>query len=316
MWKAKGLGIRKIGRKLGRHHTSIGREIKRNNFKGYYVAIHAQAKTEKRKVVARKRHLLKNEDVYAYTLDKLRESWSPEQISGELKLNHPNDKHWHIHHETIYRFIYSNKQQCRKLWEYLPRKQKRRRKQTGRSSQRVRIPNRVSIHSRSKKIDNRKEFGHWESDTVLGKRRGKSIHTEVERKSRLIKARFKQSTVAESTIKTQVKIFSRISSQARKSTTMDNGCENVLHNQLKQTLKMKTYFADPYSSWQRGTNEYHNGLIRRYLPKGTSFDNLTQEELDDIVAEINSRPRKCLNYKTPNEVYSKELKSAGGAIQL
>src|SRR3989338_8640589 len=112
---------------------------------------------------------------------------------------------------------------------------------------------------------------------------------------------------SEETIVVQKAMFQNLPSKLRKSTTLDNGKENHLHGKLKD-LGMQTYFADPYSSWQRGTNEYHNGLLRRYLPKGTSFIHLTQGELDDIVEEINNRPRKVLRYKTPKEVL-------GGAIQ-
>jgi IS30 family transposase len=167
---ARGIGIKKISRRLSKHHTSISREIKRNSFKGHYLSLHAQAKTNKRKSDAGKRHPLKNPDVFRFTIEHLVRGWSPEQISGKLKLNYPDDKHWHIHHETIYRFIYSEDQKHRLWWEYLPRKQKRRRKQTGRSSQRVRIPDRVSIHSRPKRANTREEFGHWEGDSVIGKR--------------------------------------------------------------------------------------------------------------------------------------------------
>ena len=316
LWHAKGIGVREIGRRLGRHHTNISREIKRNHFKGHYVAIHAQTKTNKRKNGAGRRHPLKNPDVFRFTIEHLFRGWSPEQIAGKLKLDHPNNSDWHIHHETIYRFIYSESQKHRRWWEYLPRKQKRRRKQTGRSSQRIRIPNRVSIHSRLERANTREEFGHWEGDSVIGKRSGLCLQTEVERKSRYLKAYPKQSTYADSTIQAQIKIFSSLPKQSRKSTTLDNGSEFVLHTKLKQILNMDTYFADPYSSWQRGTNEYHNSLLRRYLPKGTSFDNLTLEELKDILTEINNRPRKCLNFYTPKEVFLRELKKVGGAIRF
>lgn len=150
----------------------------------------------------------------------------------------------------------------------------------------------------------------------MGRRRGICLQTEVERRSRLLQARLKHSTNAESTLAAQQQIFSKLPKVARKSTTLDNGKEFVQHTQLRENLKMDTYFADPYSAWQRGTNEHHNGLLRRYLPKGSSFDDLTQEELEDIIAELNNRPRKCLGFYTPKEVFLEELISAGVAIQL
>jgi len=313
---AQGVTIREIGRQLGRYHSSISREIKRNNFKGYYIAIHAQARTDTRKTLAGKRHLLKNTDVFRYVIIRIVRGWSPEQISGRLALDHPDDEYWCIHHETIYRFIYSKEQVYRRWWEYLPRKQKRRRRQTGRSAQRVHIPNRISIHLRPEEANSRGEFGHWEGDSIIGKRKGICLQTEVERKSRYLQAELKQSTKADSTIKAQLRIFSSLPVVSRKSTTLDNGVEFLKHGRLRQDLNMDTYFADPYSSWQRGTNEYHNGLLRRYLPKGSSFDSLTPSDLIDIVGEINNRPRKCLGYYTPKEVFLRELKQAGGAIRI
>ena len=313
VWYSKGLSRRDIAKKLGRHHTSVSREIKRNNFKHkYYIAIHAQAQTSKRVVKARRRHPLKNPQVYRWVVSRLLRGWSPEQICGRMKLVFPKDKSMRISPETIYSFIYSKKQSHRKWWEYLPRKQKKRKKQKGRKVHKSRIPNRVSIHTRSTLVDQRKVFGHWEGDSVIGKRSGVVIHTSVERKTRYLKAKLVGSLESPARLLAQLSLFVRMPKMARKSTTLDNGKEFASHATLRQVLDMKTYHCDPYSSWQRGTNENTNGLLRRYLPKGTNFDHLTQQELDDIVEELNNRPRKCLNYYTPNEIFKKEL---GGAIQ-
>ena len=152
------------------------------------------------------------------------------------------------------------------------------------------------------------EIGHWEGDTVEGKGHKDGIHTEVERVSRYLLAKKIGAITSEATIIVQKELFFSLPEVVRRTTTLDNGRENHLHYQL-QALGMQTYFADPYSSWQRGTNENTNGLLRRYLPKKTSFIPLTQEELDEIVWEINNRPRKVLHYRTPFEILS-------GAIQL
>jgi len=310
---SKGLSGRQIAKKLGRHHTSISREIKRNSFKGkYYVAIHAQAQTRRRVVKARKRPTLKNPQVYRWAISRLLRGWSPEQIVGRMKLIFPQNPSMRISPETIYQFIYSKGQAHRKWWEYLPRKQKKRKKQAGRSVHKSRIPNRVSIHQRPIKVDQREVFGHWEGDSVIGKRGGKAIHTTVERKTRILKAKLVGSMESPARILAQLSLFVSLPTKARRSTTLDNGKEFINHAVLRNVLDMKTYHCDPYSSWQRGTNENTNGLLRRYLPKGTNFDSLTQRELDEIVEEINNRPRKCLKYYTPNEVFKKEL---GGAIQ-
>jgi len=172
----------------------------------------------------------------------------------------------------------------------------------------------MHLRDKNKNIFDKKEFGHWEGDSVIGRQtKGKIIHTEVERKTRLLKARIASDKSSIKTINAQIKIFTTIPKKARKSTTLDNGLEFAKHFILWQFGTM-TYFADPYSSWQRGSNEYHNGLIRRYLPKKTSFNNLDQQELDDITEEINNRPRKVLKFSTPKEAFQHELRVKGGAI--
>lgn len=303
VWNGGGISLREIARRLGRSPSTISEEIKRNSYKGYYVAIHAQAVTEERKVRARKRHPLKDPQTYACVLEKLRDGWSPEQIAGRLRKENGKTI---ICHETIYQFIYSAENKDKKLWEYLPRKQVRRKKKWGRKVKRERIPERVSIHQRPEIVNQRLVFGHWEGDNIVGKGGRDGIRTEVERLSRYTLAVKLSRLTAEKTVQGQKHIFSSLSKNARHSTTIDNGQEHVKHIELKD-LGMRTYFADPYSSWQRGTNEYHNGLIRRYLPKRTSFADLTQEELDDIIWEINNRPRKILNYNTPEEIFNSYL---------
>lgn len=301
--RAKGLSIRAIASKLDRSPSTISREIRRNRWQDYYVAIHAQAVSDERKLLARKRHPLRNERMFVYIMDKLKDSWSPEQIAGRLKNEHPNDKSWHIHHETIYRYIYSKENKIKKLWEYLPRKQKRRKKQNGRSSQRVRIPDRVSIHQRPKEIEKKHVFGHWEGDSVESKSHKGGVHTQVERKTRYYLVCKIKDLSAEQTTKAQSKMYRDLPNLAKKSTTVDNGREFTDH----KSFSLPVFFADPYSSWQRGSNEYHNGLLRRYLPKGTDFNPIDQTEIDDIVEEINNKPRKCLHYQTPKEAFTKEL---------
>jgi len=306
--KASGLSIREIGRQLGRHHTVISRELKRNRFSDGYVAIHAQSLVNKRKVSSRHRHPLKNKLVYSYVIEKLRDSWTPEQISGRLKLENGQSV---ICWETIYSFIHNPKNKDKKLWEYLTLKRKKRKKKQNRSVQRERIPNRVSIHFRDKSVDTRESFGHWEADSVIGRQtKGKVIHTEVERKTRYLQATVINSKSSQDTVNAQIQIFNKLSA---KTVTMDNGTEFVKHEELNK-LGIKTYFADPYCSGQRGTNENTNGLIRRYLPKKTSFDNLPQSDLDDIVWEINNRPKKVLQFFTPFEALQKELLIMGGAF--
>ncbi len=256
------------------------------------------------------RHPLKNKSVYKYVLRKLRLSWSPEQIAGRLKLMKPDNQYWNIHHETIYRFIYDKNNEHKLLWEYLPRKQKKRKKKYGRKVHRSRIPDRASIHLRPESVEDRLEFGHWEGDSIEGKAHRGGIHTEVERKTRFVMGEMLKTLKAVETQYVASQMFSGLPEQAKKSTTLDNGKENTNHKKFGLPVD----FADPYSSWQRGTNENSNGLIRRYLPKKTDLTQVTQKELDDIIHEINNRPRKCLGFRTPQEAFEEELKTMGVAI--
>lgn len=309
--KAKGISLRGIAKNIGRSISTISEELKRNSsFEAgelVYEAISAQEEYEKRKSKAGKRVSLKNKQIYQYVIEKLRDGWSPEQISGRLKRNHPHDKSWWISYETIYQYIFNPDNADETLWEYLPRHRKKRRKKGGRRVHKGKIPDRVSIHLRPKIIDNRKVFGHFEGDTVEGKGHRDGFHTEVERLSRVIFAVKVKSITSEEGLSAQKQIFSDLPKQARKSTTLDNGRENHMHKTLEKELGVRTYFADPYSSWQRGTNENSNGLIRRYFPKKTDLSQVTQEELDEVLLEINNRPRKVLKYQTPLEVFTYHL---------
>ena len=303
-----------IARRLGREVSTIGRELKRNRWGETYIAIHAQQQARDRAVrVAHSKQPLKNRDVYDYATARLRDGWSPDQIAGRLKRNHPGNPHFWITAETIYRWIYQPEQVKRDdpWYEYLRRKQKKRKKYKGRKVHRSCIPDRVSIHERPEAINNRAVFAHWEGDTVEGKAHRDGLHTEVERMSRLIMAKKVDAITSEATIRVQQQMFADLPSKARKTTTLDNGRENHLHKRLR-LLQMQTYFADPYSSWQRGTNEHGNWHLRYYFPKGTDFQEVSEEELQDVVDEINDRPRKILGYMTAREKFIQLLEEARG----
>lgn len=344
-WKNQGLSNIDCGKRLGRDKSTIGRELKRNKTKVWtgksdeliYEVNHAQFAADQRKQKAfNAKEPLKNKKIYGYVMDHLRQGESPEAIAGRLKYqDHKDDKSWWICHETIYAFIYKEKTELTKqglitqalldkrllghtqawtvtdferpLYEFLRRKQTKRRKKGGRIVHRSRIPERVSIHQRSEIINQRMEFGHWEGDTVEGLRHRDGIHTEVERVSRFINAKKVKAIDSRSALDAQLSIFSKLPKHARRSTTLDNGRETHLHFTLRHELEMETYHADPYSSWQRGTNEHGNGLLRCYFPKGTDFTKVTDEELEDVIWELNNRPRKILKYKTAQEVFNEYL---------
>lgn len=310
-WREKGLSNKKIARLLGRSVSTIGREITRNRFKGWvYEPLHAQNLSEQRKKKAwGAKEPLKNPRLYSYVLEKLRDGWSPEQIAGRLRLvEHKSDSSWRICPETIYHYIYKSENKGKRLWEYLRRKQVRRRIRLGRKSRRVRIPDRVSIHLRPEVVDQRTEVGHWEGDSIVGKGKKSGIHTEYERVTSLIKLKRLSRIDSQATILAQMKIFSPLPRLLRHSTTLDNGLEMVEHTKLKTILGMNTYFADPYSSWQRGGNENANLWIRYYFPKGTDFSEVKDEELAEVEMELNNRPRKRLQYRKPIEVFNSYLR--------
>lgn len=250
LWKRQGFSIRECGRRLGRSHSTVVRELKRNRFKkGVYEPLNAQGKAESRKKKAwGAKQPLKNPWVYAFVIDGLRQGWSPEQIAGRLRHDHPRDKSWWICHETIYRFIYHPDNQEKGWWEYLRRKQKRRRKKAGRKAHRVRIPDRVSIHQRPRVVDRRKQPGHWEGDSIVGKDYQNGLHTEYERVFSFTRIEKLDKLDAKNTLRAQRKIFEPLPKNLRRSTTLDNGMEMVFHRWLRKRLGMKTYFADPYAS--------------------------------------------------------------------
>lgn len=302
--KGKGWSNKDIAGRLDKSVSTIGREINRNSFKDkYYVAIHAQSLHEKRKTVARGRHPLRSPQVYSHVVDKLRAGWSPEVIAGRLKKSFGKTV---VCHESIYAFIYSDHSEAKrlKLWEYLPRKHRKRKLKGGRKVNKSRIPGRIGIHQRPAQVGIRKVVGHWEADTMEGKRvDSDGVHVDIERVTRKIVATKISSLRAGETIQAQIDKLGSVNTVFKKTITFDNGKEFTQHQKL-HSLGFDTYFADKHSPWQKGAVENVIGLIRRYLPKGTSLKTLTQSELDDIVWEINNRPRKILNFNTAQEVYN------------
>lgn len=303
---ASGASLRLIARQLGRSVSSISDEVKRNSVDGVYKAIEAQEVSQKRNTKSRKTNPLKNPTIYGYVRDKLRCGWSPEQIAGRLRRN--NHGKTVICHETIYHYIYSQEGKEKYLHEYLVRQHRKRRPWYGRCLYRRGIANRVSIRERPEEINNRSVFGHWETDVVEGKAHSGGIQSMLERKTRLYLAKLLTNIDSEYGVKAQAAMLGGLPVWARQSVTFDNGKENYNHEKLTRDYGIKTYFCDPHCAWQKGANENHNGILRRYIPKKTDLTSITQFELDAIVEEINNRPRKCLDYETPIEAFKKELK--------
>lgn len=249
-----------------------------------------------------------------YVYRGLLNNWSPEQISGEIKLKYPNDPVMRISYEAIYMHIYAHRQARlnRKLIALLPYHKSIRKSRKGTKRRKIRITDAISIDERPKEVELREEVGHWEGDLIIGKKQSSAIGTIVERKTRftyIVKLKDRKS-------KTVTKMFAKelkkIGNNCRKSLTYDNGVEMANHLWLTKKTGMTVYFAHPYSSWERGTNENTNGLIRRYFPKGTDFNQISQEQLKEVQDKLNSRPRKVLGFRTPYEMLQKEINNNMG----
>ncbi|MFC1998200.1 IS30 family transposase [Chloroflexota bacterium] len=297
---------KEIADKLGVHKSTVSREIsKRRTPDGYFTEV-AQLHHQRQRKKSRKKKKLSYSKRQKYLCSKLELGWSPEQIAGRLKLVNPS---LYVCKETIYQFLYTDfwaKEE--ELYQYLRYGRKKRRKQTGRSVHRSKIPDRVSIHERPDIVDKRIEYGHCESDSVLypskmaintinGLATGRVAFTRLARRTARL--------TADALINNKHKL-------GIKSLSVDNGSEFTYHEYVTGKTGIPVYFADPYASWQRGANENVNMLLRGYLPKRTDIQDLAQQELDDIAQELNSRPRKRLGYRTPDEVYCHMLQLQKG----
>jgi IS30 family transposase len=241
---------------------------------------------------------------------------SPELIAGRIKLLHPNDPIMSISHESIYKHIYRHRQSvlAGKLIKLLPYHHHKRRQNRKFGKKRPRIKNQVSIDQRPNHIELRIEVGHWEGDLMIGIGQKSAIGTIVERKTRYTFIVKLENRKSETVTYQFAKILNTLPQFIRKTMTYDNGMEMANHQWLTNNTGMDVFFAHPYSSWERGTNENTNGLIRRFLPKGTDFNNITQEQLKAIENNLNNRPRKVLGYKTPKEQITQEINNHKGCL--
>jgi IS30 family transposase len=233
---------------------------------------------------------------------------SPELISGRLKLEHPQDQSFQVSHETIYKHIYTHPQGKinMKLIGLLVRHKAKRIRKVRREDN-ICIKDRISIDFRPEHIIERLEAGHWEGDLMIGLRQASCIGTIVERKTRyviLVKLANKKSETVTNAFAQKLNVFHYT---LRLTMTYDNGTEMAYHKSLTKQTGMDIYFAHPYSSWERGTNENTNGLVRRYYPKKTDFSNVTEEQLEQLQNRLNNRPRKVLGYYTANEMLQAEI---------
>ncbi len=300
-----GLSYREIGRRLGRHHTTVSREVTRNGPRdgyGTYVGEIAEARARKRRHWVRHLRRRAHFPLYCYVCAKLRLRWSPQQIAGRLLLDFADEAAMRVAPETIYSWIYADAAAGGTLFTALRRKHKKRRRQRRLARARQRFPGRVPIEERPPIVDARERYGDWEGDTVMGGLNKGSVLTLIERKSRFLMAAKLENRTAEALCRQAKRLMKPLPQAWRQTLTVDNGSEFAWFWAIENDVKIDVYFAEPYKAWQRGANENVNGLLRQYLPKGCDIRKTSSKTLEFIVTEINNRPRKCLGYRTPFEV--------------
>lgn len=297
-----GLGPVAIAKELGRDRRTISREVWRNRsvHDDAYRAEAACAKARGRKTRSRRNRRYGPED-YRVMERMLKEDFSPEQIVGRLKAEGADT----MSHETIYKWIWADKKAGGRLWLHLRGARKQRRKRYGKNDSRGRLAGKRSILDRPEEVNERKRHGDWEIDTVHGT--GKPcVVTVVERKSGLIRIGKLPTAGSKETLERTSQILAGEHHRVR-TITADNGTEFHCFKELEARLSAEVYFATPHHAWERATNENTNGLLRQYLPRGTSFENLSQKQCEKIAERLNNRPRRRLGFRTPNEDYYSKL---------
>jgi len=300
-----GFANAQIAGHLGRHRATIGRELSRNQDRlGSYHYLSAQPLCDQRRSKASQRYKLDDSPLGQVVQERLGQRWSPQQIAGRLKMQNPANPARHVSHETIYRWIYRRHTQGEQWYEQLRRRHPRRRRRIigERTGKRGQIPGRVGIEQRPASVAGRRRFGHWESDTLEGRKGSGVLVTHVERKSRIVRVGRLADKRAAGLSAVSCSMLADLPPKLRRTLTVDNGKEFADFKTMERKLNLKVYFANPHSPWERGTNENTNGLLRDYFPKGSDFRAITDRQLAQVEKMLNNRPRKCLNYRTPNEV--------------
>ena len=291
-----------ISKIIKRNKATISREIKRNfeKFKPY-CAHKAQYNYLKSRNKENQRKLKKNVNLYCYTIDKIAQYWSPEQISGRIKLDFPKDNSMRISHETIYKFIFKEKEEGNFILAQFLRHKNKKYDKRGRSKKRNSILDKKSIHDRPKIVEKRKRKGDWEGDLIEGKNKTGYIATFVDRKHRILIATKISNKSAETTYDAIIQAFEEqnIKKEDVKTITFDNGTEFAKFNSLEDYFECDIYFADPSSPWQRGTNENTNKLLRQFFPKSLKFSKLDQKMLDQAIKFL--RPYESFYNLKPNK---------------
>jgi len=290
-----------IGELMGRERSTIYREIKRNTGGRGYRPKQAQHKADERRLRCRREPKMNNPKLKSSVRRLLKKAWSPDQIAKWLRRKFPHNPEKHVSHQTIYTWI---AQEAPELRVHLRRGGKRR----NGPEKRGQLVGCVSIEGRPKAVDSRRRFGDWEGDTVVSPGRRSGLVTMVDRKSGYTRIRKTASLKAATTRQAAHRSLRDLPESLRRTMTLDNGKEFAEHEQLAEDLGLDIYFAKPYASWQRGTNEHTNGLLRQFFPKGTDFARISHHQVARAEKLLNERPRKRLGYQTPQEIFAKKMR--------
>lgn len=301
-----------VAKELGRSVSTITRELKRPTvvmFRGSYVARQSDLNLKESKKQKKKPKKTDNPIVKAYIIEKLKPPflWSPEIISFKMK----EELGISIGKDSIYTFVYQNSQLTKYLAKKHPRKKPRNK---NKKTERTLIPNRKGIELRPEEANQRKGFGHFEADTIVSRASLACLLVIVDRMTRKIKIKKLVRKTAELTSSSMIFALQMYNIIQLMTITYDNGSEFCWHDKVNKALNMKSFFCNPYSSWEKGTVENLNGLIRRFFPKGTDFAKITDEQIQQVEDWINNRPMKVLGYKSPNEKYAELQQNLSVAI--
>jgi len=307
-----GLSAREIGRRLGRSCSTISRELRRGrpmysrNYDDHYA--HHRALTHRRR--ARHRRRAGHAKLVAHVRARLSRGWSPQAIAGHLALAYPQRAAMRVSAEQIYQWVFSDARSGGELYRHLRRGHRRRRRQARLVQARRALPGRVGIEHRPALVAKRSRFGDWEGDTIEGRKGTGIIATYVERKSGYLLAIKLESKHADELASQTQQVFRRLPTRLRRTLTYDNGREFAQFKRIEERTGLSIYFADPYAPWQRGCNENLNGLLRHYFPKGSDFTLISPKRLARVVREVNNRPRKRHDYRTPAQVLQRSRRGA------
>lgn len=282
--------------------TTVRRELRRNAVDGTYLPAHAQAAAQRRRRQSKRPWKLDRPELAAFVKAGLQKFWSPEEIAGKWRRQHRRRKRQWVSHQCLYDWIWQQKEQGRRWHRYLRRTHSRRRKRQESPERRGRIAGAVGIEHRPPIVDRRSRLGDWESDRMEGSGSKAGLATHVDRKSRYTVLAKLQDGKAATFNAATLEAFARHGSLPRWTLTADNGKEFAGHAELAAGLGLDVYFARPYHAWERGTNENTNGLVRQFFPKGLDLREVTARQVADVEHLLNTRPRKCLGYRTPLEV--------------